>query len=228
MKFTYLLINLFTILLPLLSSFEKRLNFYGKWKYYLPGMLFTAFLFLVWDYFKTKYGVWGFNDHYIIGIKFFGLPLEEILFFITVPYSCTFIYESLSWFMAKREFKYSFSPLMLIVSAASLIASFFFTQKAYTFSVLFGAGLVLPFLVRVFTKHQLHLFLMTFFISLIPMAVVNGLLTSLPVVIYDNSENLNIRVGSIPVEDFVYCLILLGMNIGLYELLKRKFMSSVV
>jgi lycopene cyclase domain-containing protein len=60
------------------------------------------------------------------------------------------------------------------------------------------------------------------------MAVVNGLLTSLPVVIYDNSENLNIRVGSIPVEDFVYCLILLGMNIGLYELLKRKFMSSVV
>lgn len=221
-KYTYLLINFFTILLPFATSFEKKLNFYSKWKYYFPGMFFTAAIFLVWDYFKTKHGVWGFNDQYIIGLKFFGLPIEEILFFITVPYSCTFIYVSLSWFLANHTFKFSPSRILLATSFLSLIASFFLIQKAYTFSVLLGAGLVTPLLVRILTTHQLQLFIFTYIISLFPMAIVNGLLTSLPVVIYDNTENLNVRIGTIPVEDFIYSFLLLAMNIGLYEWMKSK------
>jgi len=49
------------------------------------------------------------------------------------------------------------------------------------------------------------------------MAVVNGLLTSLPVVTYDNMQNLGIRIGTIPIEDFLYAAILLSMNISLYQ-----------
>ncbi len=223
MKYTYLLINLFTILLPLLTSFEGRLSFYKQWKYYLPANFFTAAVFLVWDYFKTKYGVWGFNESYIIGLKLFGLPLEEILFFITVPYSCTFIYASLTYGLSRYKSTLAPNKTVIIISLLSLVASVYFIQKAYTFSVLLGAGLVLPWVAFSLTPSQLRLFLLTYLISLLPMAVVNGLLTSLPVVVYDNSENLNLRIGTIPVEDFVYCIILLGMNIGLYEWLKAKF-----
>jgi lycopene cyclase domain-containing protein len=59
-------------------------------------------------------------------------------------------------------------------------------------------------------------------ISLIPMAIVNGFLTALPVVIYDNTQNLGIRIGSIPVEDFIYSAILLLMNIALYERSRQR------
>ena len=98
MRYTYLLINYFTIILPLLRSFEPRMRFWKKWKYYFPAIMFTAVFFLTWDYIKTSYGVWSFNDKYIIGLKFGVLPIEEILFFITVPYACTFIYEAVGLF----------------------------------------------------------------------------------------------------------------------------------
>lgn len=226
MKSTYLLINVFTILLPLATSFEPRLRFYKQWKYYLPANFFTAVVFLVWDYFKTKYGVWGFNDAYILGPKVCGLPLEEILFFITVPYSCTFIYASIGYGLRQYKPTFELNRSVIFISLFALLASVFFMQKAYTFSVLLGVGLVLPWVAFTLPPAKLHLFLLTYTISLLPMAVVNGLLTALPVVVYDNSQNLNIRIGTIPVEDFIYCIILLGMNIGLYEWLKAKFTAA--
>jgi lycopene cyclase domain-containing protein len=63
---------------------------------------------------------------------------------------------------------------------------------------------------------------MTYLVSLIPFAVVNGILTSLPVLIYKNEENLSFRIGTIPVEDFFYSMLLLLINITLYEQLKDK------
>ena len=92
MKYQYLLINFLTILFPLLLSFDKKVAFYKSWKYIWPGMAVTGLFFLAWDVLFTVKGVWRFNDHYIIGIKFFELPLEEVLFFLTVPFAaCLFM-----------------------------------------------------------------------------------------------------------------------------------------
>lgn len=65
-----------------------------------------------------------------------------------------------------------------------------------------------------------------YFISIIPMLIVNGLLTALPVVIYDNSQNLGIRVGTIPVEDFLYSAIMLLMNVAIYEWNMKRQISN--
>ncbi len=217
MKFTYLLLNFFTVLIPLLRSNEPKLQFYSKWKFLLPGMLFTAIFFLVWDYFKTKYGVWSFNDKYIVGIRFFGLPLEEFLFFFTVPYACVFIYEAVSHFWDDRITDGLTRQLTLAFSMLSLAVSFFFLNKAYTFSVLFIGGIIFPAASYMLKGNSLNKFYITYIISLFPMAVVNGFLTALPVVIYNNNQNLNFRLGTIPVEDFAYSGILLIMNIALYD-----------
>jgi lycopene cyclase domain-containing protein len=104
MKYTYLLLNFFTILVPFFRSFEPKLHFYKKWKFYFPALVIAAIFFLVWDYFKTKHGIWSFKEDYILGLKLGGLPLEEYLFFITVPYACTFIYETVSHFISKQLF----------------------------------------------------------------------------------------------------------------------------
>ncbi len=86
----YLLINILSIGLPLLLSFDKRVHFYTSWKYLFPAMFITMTLFIVWDVIFTAQGVWGFNERYHGHIKLWGLPLEEILFFISVPYASIF------------------------------------------------------------------------------------------------------------------------------------------
>ena len=66
-------------------------------------------------------------------------------------------------------------------------------------------------------------FYATFFICLLPFLIMNGYLTSLPIVIYNDEFNSGIRIGTIPLEDSFYCLLLLLMNITLYEFLKKKY-----
>lgn len=223
LKYTYLLINLLTIVVPLGRSFEERIGFYKKWRYYFPALLITGLFFLTWDYLKIQHGVWAFNPRYITGIKLFGIPLEEILFFITVPYACTFIYETVSLFIKRNLFPSALRLLLIAASIAAFVYSFPLFDKAYTFSVLFIGGVVIGLSAALLPAKAFDKFILTYLISLLPMAIVNGLLTGLPIVIYNNAENSCIRIGTIPIEDFLYSAILLCMNIALYEWQKHKY-----
>ena len=125
MKFTYLLINFLTIFFPIILSFDKRVQFFKSWKFIFPGLFITGLLFLLWDYVFTIYGVWSFNPDYIIGVYMLNLPLEEILFFVTVPFACIFIYECLNYYV-KKDFLISiiyaiFSYLVNIFTKLILI-----------------------------------------------------------------------------------------------------------
>jgi len=217
MRFTYLLINFFTILVPLLYSAEPRIKFYRKWKYLLPGMIVTAIVFITWDYFMIQSNIWSFNKKYILGWKLLGLPLEEFLFFITVPYACTFMYENVSHFLNNKIVPGKEKLFLRWLSGIAVITALFFHNKIYTFTALLSFGLFFPVATLILSRRQVKFFLITYLLSLIPMALVNGLLTWLPVVIYNNTQNLGIRIGSIPVEDFFYSATLLAMNITLYE-----------
>ena len=64
-------------------------------------------------------------------------------------------------------------------------------------------------------------FIVSYAVCLIPFLIVNGFLTAIPVVLYNNAENLGIRIYTIPFEDAFYGMLLVMMNIVLYEKLKR-------
>jgi lycopene cyclase domain-containing protein len=221
-KYAYLLINFLTIIFPVLLSFDKRVAFYKSWKYIWPGMALTGLVFLFWDVLFTVKGVWSFNPAYIIGIKLFDLPLEEILFFLTVPFSCIFIYACLNYYVKwslPQNVSKIISSLIIILCAAMLVAYY---NRLYT-AVNFGfLMLVLILLQYVFKAAWLNRFYMAYVVSLLPFYIINGILTSIPIVIYNNAENIGKRVGTIPIEDHFYSMALLLMNVGFFEYFKSK------
>jgi len=221
-KYTYLLINILTVFFPVVLSFDKRVHFYKSWKFIWRGMAITALFFLFWDVLFTVKGVWSFNPHYIIGITLWGLPLEEVLFFITVPFACIFIYTCLNYYVKwqmNNKLTLMINSLIIILS---VLGAIFYHDRLYTI-VTFGLLLVLmPLLQYVFKVRWLNRFYLAYLVALIPFYIVNGILTSIPVVIYNNNENMGKRIGTIPIEDHFYLIILLLMNVGFFEYFKTK------
>jgi lycopene cyclase domain-containing protein len=200
-NYTYLLINFLTILFPLALSFDKKVAFHKKWKYLWPGLAITGVVFLFWDILFTVDGVWHFNPRYTIGINILQLPVEEILFFLTVPFACTFIYACLNHYL-KREMDMRLTRIISnLIIIFSILILIFYHHRLYT---------------------RLNRFYAAFVVALVPFYIINGILTSLPVVIYNNAENLGIRIGTIPVEDHFYLMALLLMNIGFYEYFRAR------
>lgn len=226
MRYAYLLINLLSVFFPVVLSFDKRVRFYKSWKFIWPGMAITGLFFLFWDVLFTIHGVWSFNPAYIIGIKFFGLPLEEILFFLTVPFACIFIYACLNyyvkWLMPYR-LTGIISGMAILLGILMLI---FYHNRLYT-TVTFGLLIVLILLIQyVFNTDWLNRFYLAYIVALVPFYIVNGILTSVPIVLYNNAENIGKRVGTIPFEDHFYLMALLLMNIGFFEYFKQRKLSQ--
>lgn len=221
MKWTYLLINLLTIGVPLALSFDKKVNFSSRWRYNLPAIGITAIFFILWDAWFTAAGVWSFNPKYITGIHVLGLPLEEVLFFITVPYAVLFIYDCLRYYLPRLSRLQALRPLIPVLGFGLLLVAVFHFSRLYTSVNFLLAGLfILGYWTFVSRKVPQHLVL-TYVIHLLPFFLVNGLLTSLPVVLYNPAEHLGLRLGTVPVEDAVYSLLLLMMNVSLYRLFEQ-------
>lgn len=225
-EYTYLLLNLGTILFPVLFSFEKQIRFFRFWPAVIPGILITGSFFLVWDYLFTLDGVWGFNPVYLTKLYLGPLPVEELLFFITVPFACLFIYELVKFYLPNLTINKQSRIGFTVLGIGLLLAGLLNTDKAYTFIKLSLAGGGLLFVSLMLKPKWLGHFLVMFLVHLIPFFIVNGILTSLPVVWYNDSENLGIRMGTIPVEDTFYSLLLLLMNVAFFEYFRGKISST--
>ncbi|MBT0812548.1 lycopene cyclase domain-containing protein [Litoribacter ruber] len=231
-KYLYLAINLLTISVPLIRSFEPRINYAKKWKALFPALILTGAVFIIWDHFFTEIGVWGFNSTYLVDLFVFSLPIEEWMFFFTVPFACIFIYEVLNYFVPKDYFKNFSQPLTLVLIAAFLMIGLWNLDKWYTSLNFLFAAMVLGAHLAFFGNKHLGRFYMAYLIHLIPFLIVNSILTGTwienPIVWYNNAENLSIRLGTIPVEDIVYSMSLLLMNISLYEMFLKKVDHPVI
>jgi lycopene cyclase domain-containing protein len=224
-KFTYLLVNLCSVAIPLAFSFEGKLQFYKKWKALFPALLIPATLFIVWDSLFTTQGVWGFNEQYLTGIKLYNLPLEEVLFFFCIPYCSVFTYEVLNHFV-KQDLLGKNARYGATILAYMLVAiAFQYSDLAYTFyTSVFTLAFLLLHLV-VLKKPYWSRLVLAYLVILVPFFIVNGILTGTglenPVVWYNDAENLGIRLLTIPIEDTMYGCLLIGSNISLFEYFKK-------
>jgi lycopene cyclase domain-containing protein len=223
----YLWLHIFTVSFPLLRSFEPRIAYASRWKALFPGILLTGAFFIIWDVIFTRNGVWGFNSDYLTGIFFFNLPIEEWLFFVTVPFASIFIYDCLIYFDKNSRLNVKLHWLATSIGALLIIFAGINYGRDYTFYNFLFAGLLLLAHGLLFKVNYLGHFFVAYIIHLIPFILVNGILTGgvteTPVVWYNNEENLGWRIWTIPAEDTIYALLLLLMNITYYEFFKSRF-----
>ena len=179
--------------------------------------MIPAILFLIWDSTVT-YSHWFFNEKYVLGITIFNLPIEEILFFITVPFACLFTWEMiirrtdkkvLAWINKIRPFIYLTIPVGIL---------FFISGKHYTGLALsfLGLAVLLDQLLKtnLILEKRFYLYLS---LVLLFTLIFNGYLTWRPVVTYGVDYQLDFRIITIPVEDFVYGTALIIMNTAIYK-----------
>lgn len=220
-NFAYLSVDLMAISIPLILSFNFIGKFYKEWKAVFLAIFITGFFFIIWDIPFTKYGIWGFNDEYLLGLRIFGLPIEEYLFFICIPYACLFTYHQLKVRKIPNSLQKYFRIISYFIIILLIILSILYFDKVYTITIY---SFTIPFLFFcLFSKNKeyLGLFYLSYLIIILPFLITNGILTGFitenPIVWYNNSEIIGLRIGTIPFEDFSYYLLMFLMNVVLYE-----------
>lgn len=224
-RYFYVGLNLLIILGPLMLSFEHRVSYFSKWSAVFPAIFLPAIIFVVWDVWFARKTIWKFNSRYTLGKMYKNLPIEEWLFFFTVPYSCLFLHESFIYLCPTVIFQPFVKSLVYILMPIFLGVGLFNLEKRYTCINFLFAAVILGIHYLVFDDQMLGRFFMSYLVHLVPFVICNGILTGggptdEPVVIYNNSQNLGIRFKTIPIEDFVYSMTLLLMNVTVYEIVK--------
>jgi lycopene cyclase domain-containing protein len=224
--YLYLLLDLLSFGFPFLFSFYRPAPFYRQWKYLWPAILIPAIFFLLWDEAFTQAGIWGFNPQYLTGITMGSLPLEEVLFFICIPYACVFTYFALGHLVERDHL---FPHQELISSAliiAMLVLGMYHLEKLYTGTTFVALGLFLAFQLLKLRPRYMGRFYLAFAVILIPFFLVNGILTGSfidgEVVWYNDAHNLGIRLGTIPLEDLFYGMLMILMNVSIFEWLRQR------
>ena len=129
----YLKINIASLLIPFIFSFHPKIGYYKMWRYSVPAMVLSAIPYIIWDEIFTQQGVWGFNPQYLSGIYISSLPLEEVLFFICIPYASVFTHFTLTKLLPNLRLKQTITYLISYLIIATLISlAILFSDRAYT------------------------------------------------------------------------------------------------
>lgn len=225
MHYLYLMLNLGSLSIPLLFSFHPKLKFYKHWKSLLIGILISMIIFIPWDVFFTIHNIWGFNPDYFLGAKLFGLPIEEWLFFICIPYACVFTHFALLYYFPNLKLPDALSKTVsYLLVVLFILLSIYNYDKWYTL-VNFSLAAIITIWVIITNPDILKNFFLTFLAMLIPFFIVNGILTGSfienEVVWYNNLENLNMRLFTIPIEDTVYAFSLILINLWIIKRVEK-------
>jgi lycopene cyclase domain-containing protein len=229
MKFTYLILDLAACAVPLLFSYHRKIQFHRNFRALMPALVLTSMPFIAWDAIFTEQAIWGFNEKFITGVQILGLPVEEMLFFLCIPFACLFTYYCITKFSKLPSG--SLSPyitggiaLFLLIIAAR------YNERAYTIITCASTACLLLYLQFVVRANWLKNFFLAYLVLLIPFAIVNGILTGSilaeEIVWYNDAENMGIRFLTIPLEDFVYAMELILINTWLFESFRSEVLNK--
>ncbi|SIT20372.1 lycopene cyclase domain-containing protein [Chryseobacterium gambrini] len=226
LQYTYLLINFFTVIVCFIFSFHHKIKFNRHFKAFILASSIVALFFIVWDIWFTKIGVWWFNDKYLLGLRIVNLPIEEILFFICIPFSCIFTYFCLDKFF-RLDWKPEMEKIFVIFSILTLvILALYCNDRIYPFMTFLTTAISLFVLYFILNARWIGKASFIYLILMPGFLGVNGILTGTgldsPIVNYNPEHFLGIRILTIPIEDTVYGYEMILWNIFLFQKFKKK------
>ena len=150
----------------------------------------------------------------------FNLPIEEVLFFICIPYACLYTYHCLKILIKPFHLidtKWvNYSLIFLLIFAAILNYS-----KLYTSVTFLLLAIVLLYITLKLKPKWLNRLYTSLIILILPFMVVNGILTGTGIneeVVWYNAEHfMGFRLLTVPVEDFFYGFLLILLNVIVFE-----------
>ena len=217
----YLLFNLVVLAGPLVSARFPPISFRHRWLPALVAAVTIAVPFLAWDVLVTGRH-WNFNDAYT-SVRLLGLPLGEWAFFLTVPLACSYTWEMLTGgydpvAVRRAAPLWAMTTGLLVAGGAAWMRGLEYTGfacGAFACAVardLSSGGRVL--------RHRRCGVFLVMVVGFT--AIFNGYLTARPLVLYDARYQLDFRIGTIPIEDFIYGLALVVANVTLFEQLRDR------
>ena len=230
--FTYLLINFFTIIICFVFSYHPKIKFY---KYFIPFIIssfFVAVPFILWDIYFTETGVWWFNYDYVIGLKIGGLPIEEILFFFCIPFSCVYTYYCLTKFFDLTWANAFNNIIVFLTVIVCIVVALLYPDRIYTLVTAIVTTVTMLYLHFINQKEWIGQASLIYLVLMLGFFPVNGILTGTglenPIVNYNPEEFLGIRMLTIPIEDAVYGYSMFMWNIFFFKFWKSKYETKEV
>jgi lycopene cyclase domain-containing protein len=220
LRVSYYLFNFLVVAGPASILLLRSKDISVRFRSLLAVYISVSLPFIVWDIWAARGGHWGFNPAFTIGPDILGIPLEEVLFFLTVPFAMIFVWEVVNKHFTERVLsKWLGGSAVAIALLSSVALLLMHWQKGYTRSValaLIPTMLLLTITKLVYSRRfwvfsMLHL--MLFMIS-------NSILTALPVITYGEQSFIGFRIGTIPIEDFIFSYCLINSAVICYEKLK--------
>jgi lycopene cyclase domain-containing protein len=87
---------------PFILSFYPPLQFYRNGRGLAFSLLSVFLVFGSWDILATARGHWFFAPEKVGPVRVANLPLEEVLFFVVIPFCCLFTWEALNFLMDRK------------------------------------------------------------------------------------------------------------------------------
>lgn len=91
----YMIVLILSGMAPFILSFYPPLKFYRNRRALLYSIGLIVTIFGIWDIFATARGHWYFSPQGVWPLRVINLPLEEILFFVVIPFCCIFTWEAI-------------------------------------------------------------------------------------------------------------------------------------
>jgi lycopene cyclase domain-containing protein len=222
MHSAYLLIDLVVLAIPLIYSLGKQPYFLWSWKPVALGIGFASTLFLCWDIIFTRIGVWHFRTEYTLGARILNIPMEEVLYFLAIPFANLFIYERIRNYYPrdKKQTLGKWIGWILVVGCGLLFVLHYNSLYTSVTALLLLISIVNHLWIT--RGNYINYLLLTWLFSLAPMVLIYIITTGLPIQQFNEKQIVGWRIGSIPVELLLYHMLYLFWMIPVYEKYKQK------
>lgn len=208
---TYMWLLVIIIAVPLAAAvWPWRFRWTSRqWRRFSLVTILVSLPWIILDMWSHGRGWWQYSPEHTSLWRIIGLPIEEVLFFVVVPFACLALLSGIERSTSQRYLPHRvvITVCGVIVVAAAVMALLISRERTIFDAIL--AIIVIAVMASQWQRWTISdgiwwLVVIGLFL------ICNTILTSVPIVTYNYNYGSMVRIGSIPVEDVFYNLSLLG------------------